>query len=483
MKRIALLILIAVVAISSAEAQKVKRVRQVEKYANIWYLLKQGKSRGAELENGKIAVPLDSGYTSIKYLNEDYFIVRQKEDKRNKLSRIYRASTQRVEYIFSENDSGWEVRDSRGIVLIPSSRHYDTICLLFIRNKHIRIDYCFSFCVGKGKPSNRYGVCDLKGNVIIPIDGDTALKDVMLFEGGYYRIKGDKYCALYDSTGKSIISFENKYHSIGQYNFNKWNDYWNSEYIFWSVSIYDKNDSIVVGMLNNKLDFIIPFERGYCYIQKDLCGFDRFFVVKKRDSYGVCDLDGKEVIAPQKVKWNAYWRDRKLGGVLYTQKYSPYKYRTYYGVRIDSLGHSHPDPEHPAGSIYIEEELAESTYQQKEQRNYTPQNQYNNYQATPTYNNNSQQPSQHHNNNTPVREKCKYCMGSGRCQGLNSPGGTLTIKMHCNGSGRCSTCGGKGLMSDGFGSQIKCSDCSYTGKCRFCKGTGKCDRCGGTGYR
>ncbi len=99
---------------------------------------------------------------------------------------------------------------------------------------------------------------------------------------------------------------------------------------------------------------------------------------------------------------------------------------------------------------------------------------------TPT---NTQPAQQHKTDNTQYREKCKYCMGSGKCQGLNSPGGTRTIKLHCNGSGRCSTCGGTGLMSTGFGDKTKCSECNGNWKCKYCKGTGKCDKCGGTGYK
>ena len=78
------------------------------------------------------------------------------------------------------------------------------------------------------------------------------------------------------------------------------------------------------------------------------------------------------------------------------------------------------------------------------------------------------------------QEKCKSCQGSGQCRGYGS---VQSIKLHCAATGKCSTCGGKGLMSTGFGGETRCSQCNGSGKCTYCKGTGKCDRCNGTGYR
>ena len=44
---------------------------------------------------------------------------------------------------------------------------------------------------------------------------------------------------------------------------------------------------------------------------------------------------------------------------------------------------------------------------------------------------------------------------------------------HCtNGNGRCTRCGGKGVISDGV---------SYYNACPTCKGTGNCKYCGGNG--
>lgn len=49
---------------------------------------------------------------------------------------------------------------------------------------------------------------------------------------------------------------------------------------------------------------------------------------------------------------------------------------------------------------------------------------------------------------------------------------------HCNGSGRCQRCNGKGHYTDSmFGQNVVHNPCNY------CNGTGKCRGCGGTGYK
>lgn len=406
MKRIALLILIAVVAISSAEAQNVKRTKHKEKDKFKWYLIEHDGYQGAETKEGKSIIPLEKKFKEVRYryssryYTNGFFIAYKKDADGKSIVGVY-------------NRNGVEkISPDRGY----SYAYVDDIL------------WCDDHIVVKNE--NVVGLCDTNGREIIapkPHYRDFKFYPFLKISGYYIAHYKDKSCGIVDSNGREVI----------------------------------------------------PPGRGYTHACPQKSNGHIFFEVKKGDSVGLCDIYGDEIVAPKKID---YFFSFKYAQDCFM--YVDYARRYFYlGVKLDKDGHGIPDPYHVAGTPYTEDNLAESTYQQKEQRNYTPQNQYNNYQATPTYNNNSQQPSQHHNNNTPVREKCKYCMGSGKCQGLNSPGGTRTIKMHCNGSGRCSTCGGKGLMSDGFGSQIKCSDCSYTGKCRFCKGTGKCDRCGGTGYR
>ena len=73
MKRIALLILIAVVAISSAEAQNLKRTLNKSADGFKWYLIEQEGHQGAETKKGKTIIPIDKYYNYIFY-NFLYFL-------------------------------------------------------------------------------------------------------------------------------------------------------------------------------------------------------------------------------------------------------------------------------------------------------------------------------------------------------------------------------------------------------------------------
>lgn len=118
--------------------------------------------------------------------------------------------------------------------------------------------------------------------------------------------------------------------------------------------------------------------------------------------------------------------------------------------------------------------------------------------------------------NCDTREKCKECMGSGRCRHCGGDGHNECSKCHgegseicrkcggtgycrrCNGSGEvtCTECGGKGWRNKSDGTTEKCWKCSgkgmiecpdcgsrYRGKCRECNGRGvvTCSKCYGRG--
>lgn len=75
------------------------------------------------------------------------------------------------------------------------------------------------------------------------------------------------------------------------------------------------------------------------------------------------------------------------------------------------------------------------------------------------------------NSSPKIREKsCKFCSGSGKCNGRN----------RCRGTGKCNFCNGeKWQITTGL--YHKCGPCNGTGNCNFCRGTGKCNHCNGTG--
>lgn len=407
MKRIALLILIAVVAISSAETQNLKRTLNKSADGFKWYLIEQEGHQGAETKKGKTIIPIDKYYNYIFYEGGGFFKV-IKEENGIDYKGIYK---------------------SDGTEIISIDRHYQYIetegrYANGIKNEYYHNDNDYFFVV-RHDYKDGAGLCNRKGEIVIPIDKKNSQLSVtengMVF-AGYWGENDEATRFVYDTLGRVII----------------------------------------------------PFDRGYCFVSwyHSLC-FEIHKEFGEERKIGLCDIYGNEFLAPE-INYE-FEKSVKMDGNCFYY-INDDNIARYLGVMLDKSGHGIPDPYHPKGSFYVSNQVSQNT-----NNTYQPSVQYNT--TTPSYNNNTQQPSQHNNNNTTVREKCKFCMGSGRCQGLNSPGGTRTIKLHCNGSGRCSTCGGKGLMSDGFGHQTKCSDCSYTGKCRFCKGTGKCDRCGGTGYR
>ena len=140
MKRIALFVLIAVVAVSSAEAQKVKRKSEKEKDGFSWCLLKQDGFRGAENKSGTIIIPLEKKFSSIKY-QKGYFIAKD---------------------IFSE------IYDTLGNVIIPIERHYDQINPTIVSIDGNDICNVFKFRIPLGNNEYRHGICDKNGVEIIP---------------------------------------------------------------------------------------------------------------------------------------------------------------------------------------------------------------------------------------------------------------------------------------------------------------------------
>ena len=89
-------------------------------------------------------------------------------------------------------------------------------------------------------------------------------------------------------------------------------------------------------------------------------------------------------------------------------------------------------------------------------------------------------PSKNVNNRRSASTKetqiCDYCGGRGKCNNYSS---SIGHRGHCNGSGRCETCGGDGYS--GLMNNAKCSVCNNTGRCSRCGGSGLCRKCGGTG--
>lgn len=75
---------------------------------------------------------------------------------------------------------------------------------------------------------------------------------------------------------------------------------------------------------------------------------------------------------------------------------------------------------------------------------------------------------------------CHMCGGSGKCCSMSAS--SASIKSHCNGSGKCGWCSGKGWVYSGS-DVIECGVCRGKKKCTSCYGTGECKYCNGKGTR
>ena len=399
MKRIALFLLIAAVAISTADAQKVKRTKKKEFNGFKWTLLEQDGIKGVEVKKGNIIIPLEKGFNEVKYSFDNhkdhkngFFVAEKKENGHWKAS------------VFKTN----------GTEIISADR-----------------GYCNAYCEDEG------------------------YINVSIYIGSEF------YCGLCDSNGREII--------VPQPHYSGFTTFINcTGYI--TVRYKDKS----YGVIDTNGREIIPQGRGYTYAVASNSGGRTYIQVKKDKDRGLCDIYGNEFFAPTNIQYCLY--------ISYKNDCFIYHAGAdfYLGVKLDDNGHGIPDPDHQFGTR-VDEYTAynnSTTYSTYEPiQTYTPSN------PTSTKTSTTSKPSSSTTSpqaTAQAPEKCKYCQGSGQCRGNGS---VQSIKMHCAGSGRCSTCGGSGLMSTGFGSKTKCSYCNGSGKCQYCKGTGKCDRCNGTGVK
>ena len=402
MKRIALFILIAAVAVSTADAQEITRTKQKEKNGFKWILLEQGDYKGAETKKGKELIPLEKQFKNIKYDN-DFFVAE---------------------------------------------------------------------AAGAG-----YSVYTRKGKQIIE---SRSIQSVNCFEAsqGFIYCKDGGYKVLYDTTGKIIIPKDRKYNTIII-----------RDGCIYVYEKYDPRDDLqrIVGVCDFQGNVIIPTSRGYNRIWRKHDKGEYWYEIYKDGKGGICDIYGDEIIEPSVPSGHyiIYHLERTFA---YSDDSDEEYVKHYLGMTLDADGHGVPDPKHPVGTTRLKRSIkrqtaenrttAYSTYEPVQ--TYTPSNPTSAKTSTTSKPSSNTTSTTTQPKSTPEPEKCKSCLGSGQCRGYGS---VQSIKMHCNASGRCSTCGGRGLMSTGFGSQTKCSYCNGSGKCQYCKGTGKCDRCNGTGTR
>ncbi len=199
MKRIALFILIAAGAISSAGAQEVIRTKQKEKDGFKWTLLEKWdyiencKYKGVEIKKGVEIIPLEGQYKKVDYIGDGFFST-YKEDEGTHI--INRNGKKIIEAKGNENTfvcgkgvivfngvNRAAVYDTTGHVIIPFEKGFEKI--IFFPECD---DPYFYVRTGESIDHWKTGVYNLKGREII----------------GLYR----GYCAVYLLRKKKNVFFE-----------------------------------------------------------------------------------------------------------------------------------------------------------------------------------------------------------------------------------------------------------------------------------
>ena len=99
------------------------------------------------------------------------------------------------------------------------------------------------------------------------------------------------------------------------------------------------------------------------------------------------------------------------------------------------------------------------------------------YYNTGSSNNNNSISTGNSSNNRHINKVCRECQGDGKCRAQGRGN-----NVHCLGTGKCRNCNGQGTLLLA-GSYSKCSSCNGSGRCSFCGGSGVCATCRGTGHK
>ncbi len=199
MKRIALFLLITLIAVSSVEAQRVKRTKRTEEDGFKWYLLEQGKYKGAEIEKGKVVIPLTYGYKYISYVGNGFLETSKANGEGYDIFNINGKQIikglQNIsihcydKFLIVRGPTKSSVYDTNGRLIIPEDRKYTEIYY------HKDMFYVHS--------GAHEGVCKLDGTEIIsPEKG----YDNIVYYGNYYEVKKDGKTGACDIYGKEIIA-------------------------------------------------------------------------------------------------------------------------------------------------------------------------------------------------------------------------------------------------------------------------------------
>ena len=466
MKRITLFLLIAAVAISSAEAQKVKRTKKTEDDGFKWYLLEQGKYKGVEIEKGTAVIPLYNNYTDISYIPGKHFLVTKEgvgQGVYDKSGSIVVPLRDTVKVIMPKSKGPYWYEKILYSVTDPETGK--TIVYTHDRRK-MKFDKEYkSFHQRDGYlmvqgADRKWGVCDLNGKEILP---------PMEFDENRIRIQSDGFI-------------------VGDYIFGK--------------AFYDLEGNMVIPENRgyNKIEVASRYIEVYKgYPEDGLYSSLR----EKNTRMGICDKYGKEIIKVDIPAWGRYIHYSEKEGFYYSLADEGHKYKHYLGVTLDAEGHGIPNPDYPLGSSNIPDQ--EETAYNNSTSTYQPANNYNTYtppaqqkqQSSGSTGGKSSSTSNKNSSTTQPKSTPKSSAGASS----NKPSTTRTTKerthpfenynkpvkcANCRGTGmaRCFGCDGKGYIRksgiDKNGKQVFRNERHI-----YCNGTGKikCTVCNGKGTR
>ena len=394
------------------------------------------------------------------------------------------------DYIENCKYKGVEIK--KGVEIVPLEGQYK------------KVDYIGDGFFSTYKEDVGTRVINRNGKKIVEAKGDgnkfVCGKGVIVFNGG------DR-AAVYDTSGNVIIPFEKGFEIILFYP--KYDD--PCLYVRKGESSGRRN----TGAYDLKGREIIGLNRGYCdvnLIKTKKNTFDtekslRYFLVstrkKKKYTYGVCDINGIEIIAPKYpivgIDDNGhyfYYMDER-----YDYKDERYNIQHYLGVKLDDNCRAVPDPDHPLGhtdkplpSEHVEEQTAynntttysnsyNNSYNNTYNNSYTPPAQHK-QQSTENKSNSTAQPKSTPESSTGTSSSSKPSSSNYKPtphkNNASSFQPTPVKCAHCSGTGmmRCFSCSGRKSGIDKNGKQVfrneRCSGCGGSGKrkCTVCNGKG-----------
>ena len=428
MKKALLFFILAGLTAIGANAQTKKLWTERDGFQ--WYeIYGSGGTTSAESINGKTLIPLSRGYSFICYHSEEYG----------------------MGYFSVEKNGKEGACDIKGNEIIAPEKGYDKVFLLIDSPK---IGY---FSV---KKNGKEGACDIKGNEIIAPNYES----IIYYNGFKYKDAYGKWIPLgitlddYDLASKFKPS--KNWISNNKSNNNKSTSTPTSYYASASFKDFSLEYNVPNGgrkMLKANYDLEVKGRKGHKMIV--------YFDIYNENDFRIMRVYTKLSKANYET---TLWSNNWIG--IYNDALNAQQGTHTYYAQLSVVDKK------------TKETLANST---KIAFEMTGNQQY--YNHTPQYNippvNNYPQPNNNNYNNNQGGNysiSCTRCGGDGRCRGYGNT--TAYMSLHCMGTGKCSTCSGKGYTINHYtGNNMTCPTCNGNGKCKQCGGSGICQKCGGSG--